>query len=79
MFPSLSYPRFGLNTLLPYKLNGHYCGADASVPSHRLEQDLFSCDFSPQLSKLLDVLVNLSQIGPSENSGSKSLKSSHVK
>jgi hypothetical protein len=56
MFPSLSYPRFGLNTLLPYKLNGHYCGADASVPSHRLEQDLFSCDFSslPFLISFLD-------------------------
>lgn len=53
--------------------------ADASVPSHRLEQDIFSCDLSPQLSRLLDVLVNLSQIGPSENGGGKSLKSSHAK
>ncbi|XP_066316405.1 LOW QUALITY PROTEIN: protein SPIRRIG-like [Miscanthus floridulus] len=52
---------------------------DASVPSHRLEQDIFSCDLSPQLSRLLDVLVNLSQIGPSENGGGKSLKSSHAK
>ncbi|XP_062214623.1 protein SPIRRIG-like isoform X2 [Phragmites australis] len=47
--------------------------------SHRLEQDIFSCDLSPQLSRLLDVLVNLSQIGPSENGGGKSLKSSHAK
>ncbi|WVZ60522.1 hypothetical protein U9M48_010532 [Paspalum notatum var. saurae] len=52
---------------------------DGSDPSHRLEQDIFSCDLSPQLSRLLDVLVNLSQIGPSENGGGKSLKSSHAK
>ena len=54
-------------------------GAHGFDPSHRLEQDVFSCDLSPQLSRLLDVLVNLSQIGPSENGGGKSLKSSHTK
>ncbi|CAN6303589.1 unnamed protein product [Urochloa humidicola] len=47
--------------------------------THRSEQDIFSCDLSPQLSRLLDVLVNLSQIGPSENGAGKSLKSSHMK
>lgn len=54
-------------------------GEDGFDPSHRLEQDIFSCDLSPQLSRLLDVLVNLSQVGPSENGGGKSLKSSHAK
>ncbi|XP_062212379.1 protein SPIRRIG-like [Phragmites australis] len=52
---------------------------DGLDPSHRLEQDIFSRDLSPQLYRLLDVLVNLSQVGPSENGGGKSSKSSHVK
>ncbi|KAK3149380.1 hypothetical protein QOZ80_3AG0216630 [Eleusine coracana subsp. coracana] len=52
---------------------------DGLNSSQRLEQEIFSCDLSPQLSRLLDVLVNLSQIGPSENAGGKSLKSSHAK
>jgi hypothetical protein len=52
---------------------------DGSDPSHRLEQDRFPCDLSPQLSRLLDVLVNLSQTGPSEDFVGKSMKSSHGK
>jgi WD repeat and FYVE domain-containing protein 3 len=52
---------------------------DGLNPSQRLEQEIFSCDLSPQLSRLLDVLVNLSQIGPSENAAGKGLKSSNVK
>lgn len=48
-------------------------------PSRGLEQDTFPCDLSPQLSRLLVVLVNLSQTGPSENCVGKSMKSSHGK
>uniref|UniRef100_A0ACD6A7M7 Uncharacterized protein n=1 Tax=Avena sativa TaxID=4498 RepID=A0ACD6A7M7_AVESA len=52
---------------------------DGLDPSHRLEQDTFPCDLSPQLSRLLDVLVNLSQTGSSEDFVGKSMKSSHGK
>lgn len=50
-----------------------------SDASRRLEEDTFPCDLSPQLSRLLDVLVNLSQTGPSEDFVGKSMQSSHGK
>lgn len=52
---------------------------DGVNPPHRSEQDTFTSDLSPQLSRLLDVLVNLSQTGLSENYVGKSMKSSHGK
>ncbi|KAL5218377.1 hypothetical protein ABZP36_019061 [Zizania latifolia] len=52
---------------------------DGVDPSSKLEQDTFTSDLSPQLSRLLDVLVNLSQTGLSENYVGKSTKSSHGK
>ncbi|CAM0876176.1 unnamed protein product [Alopecurus aequalis] len=52
---------------------------DGLDPSHRLEQDTYASDLSPQLSRLLDVLVNLSQTGPSEDLAGKNMKSSHGK